>query len=230
MKRYLAETGFRPDEPLPPYHGDTETLANQEADVSTRLLTVTAQISQAVSERVRAEEIASLIPVKEAELSALAEEKKEAEHTLSLIQTTKKILSEAKEALATRYLRDMEVCFDSYRDQLGDTEGDAEKSKIFFDTDLALSTEKAGERRPVAVLSKGEQDLMSFCARLSLVDAIFTKETPFLLLDDPFVNLDDENYARATHLLDNLSLHFQIIYTVCTTTRLPEGKEVQTLA
>ncbi len=231
LNLYLNETGFRPDEPLPPYHGDTETLADQEASVSNRLLSVTSRISQAIGERVRAEEIASLIPVKEAELSVLAEEKKEAEHTLSLIQTTKRILSEAKEALATRYLRDMEVCFDSYRERLGEAEeGTGERSKVFFDTDLALSTEKGGERRPVAVLSKGEQDLMSFCARLSLVDAIFTKETPILLLDDPFVNLDDENYARATRLLDNLSLHFQIIYTVCTASRLPEGKEVQTLA
>ena len=231
LKKYLSETGFRPDAPLPPYHGDIDFLANEEAEVSRQLLSVTTRISGAVSERVRAEEIAALLPVKEAELAALTEEKKEAEHTFSLIQTTKKILSEAKEDLATRYLRDMEVCFDRYRDLLCEAD-DAEtekKDKIFFDTDLALSTEKAGERRPVAVLSKGEQDLMSFCARLSLVDAIFTKETPILLLDDPFVNLDDENYRRATRLLDKLSLHFQIIYTVCTTARLPEGKAVQTL-
>ena len=227
LKKYLSETGFHPDQPLPPFHGDTETLAGEEADVSRRLLSVTSRISAAVSERMRAEEIAALLPVKEAELSALAEEKKEAEHTLSLIQTTKRILSEAKEDLATRYLRDMEVCFDRYRDLLN--QEDTERDKVFFDTDLALSTEKAGERRPVAVLSKGEQDLMSFCARLSLIDAIFTKETPILLLDDPFVNLDDENYHRAMGLLDELSGHFQIIYTVCTTARVLEGAEVQSL-
>ena len=231
LKKYLTETGFRPEEPLPPFEGDTATLENEESAVAERLLAVTARISQSVSDRMRAEEIAALLPVKEAELTALQEEKREAEHTLSLIQTTKWILSEAKEDLAIRYLRDMEVCFDRYRDTLCDTEGEAQatRDKIFFDTDLALSTEKAGERRSIAVLSKGEQDLMSFCARLSLVDAIFTKETPILLLDDPFVNLDDENYRRATHLLDKLSLHFQIIYTVCTTSRLPAGKEAQRL-
>lgn len=227
LKKYLSETGFRPDRPLPPFHGDTETLANEEVEVSRRLLTIASRISHAVSERVRAEEIASLLPVKEAELASLEEEKREAEHTLSLIQTTKRILSEAKEDLATRYLRDMEVCFDRYRDLLNEeTDG---RDKVFFDTDLALSTEKAGERRPVAVLSKGEQDLMSFCARLSLIDAIFTKETPILLLDDPFVNLDDENYRRAMRLLEELSGHFQIIYTVCTTARITEGAEVQSL-
>lgn len=227
LKKYLSDTGFRPDEPLPPFHGDTETLANEEAEVSRRLLEITTRISSSVNERVRAEEIASLLPIKEAELLALTEEKKEAEHTLSLIQTTKRILSEAKEDLATRYLRDMEVCFDRYRDLLGEEAN--ERDQVFFDTDLALSTEKAGERRSVAVLSKGEQDLMAFCARLSLIDAIFTKETPILILDDPFVNLDDENYRRAMHLLDELSAHFQILYTVCTTARLPEGAEAQSL-
>ena len=192
-----------------------------------RLLAITSRISQAAGEKVRTEEIAALLPMKEAELAALVEEKKEAEHTLSLIHTTKRILSEAKEDLATRYLRDMEVCFDRYRDLLDD--GAENRDKVFFDTDLALSTEKAGERRPVAVLSKGEQDLMSFCARLSLIDAIFTKETPILLLDDPFVNLDDENYHRATRLLEELSGHFQILYTVCTSSRIPDGKEAQSL-
>ena len=40
-------------------------------------------------------------------------------------------------------------------------------------------------------------------------------ERPFLLLDDPFVNLDDEHLAAAQELLNTLAGEYQILHMVC---------------
>ena len=57
---------------------------------------------------------------------------------------------------------------------------------------------------------------MQFCTRLSLADALYKEgEKPFLLLDDPFVNLDDRRMEAARRLLDTLATQYQIVYMVC---------------
>ena len=54
----------------------------------------------------------------------------------------------------------------------------------------------------------------------ALVDALFTKEQPFLLLDDPFVNLDDARTKRALELLQKISQQRQVVYLVCNSARV----------
>lgn len=56
--------------------------------------------------------------------------------------------------------------------------------------------------------------------RLALVDALFQKEQPFLLLDDPFVNLDDEATCRALSMLRELAKKRQVVYLTCNTARI----------
>ena len=51
--------------------------------------------------------------------------------------------------------------------------------------------------------------------RLSLIDSLFEKEKPFIILDDPFVNLDENKIKNATNLLKNLSQEYQIVYFIC---------------
>ena len=56
---------------------------------------------------------------------------------------------------------------------------------------------------------------MDVCLRLSLIEAMFEKEKPFLVLDDPFVALDDKNLKSALELLKQASKEFQIVYLTC---------------
>jgi len=57
------------------------------------------------------------------------------------------------------------------------------------------------------------------CMRFALVDALFTGEKPFVILDDPFVNLDDEHTAEALRMLKELAKDRQIVYLVCNSSR-----------
>ena len=215
LSRFLSESGFDPNAPMPPYIGESEVFAQKEKELGENLLTLEKKIAELHLQMDTQNEIALTLPQKTAELEALTAEMAVAEHTHELLGKTQRLLKDAKEDLSTKYLRDMEKHFSEYLATL-----DSKADGYSFDIDLALSAEREGERRSAEALSRGEQDLTAFCARLSLVDAIFSKETPFLVLDDPFVNLDDKHYARAFALLRKLSERFQILYTTCSKARL----------
>ena len=165
---YLQNTRFDPDAPPPPYPGEMRLLSENEAALQKAFTDLEALASVKENERMHKEEIAKTIPTLLAEREALETEKKEAEHTLSLILTTKEILKDAKEDLSTRYLRDMEMHFDRYyqkltKDVSAELPADGSRISSFsMDTSLSLSCEAYGERRPVAALSRGERDLVAF--------------------------------------------------------------------
>jgi uncharacterized protein YhaN len=50
---------------------------------------------------------------------------------------------------------------------------------------------------------------------LALTDSLFPGEKPPLILDDPFVNLDEENLCRAKEILNALSQSRQILHLTC---------------
>ena len=68
-------------------------------------------------------------------------------------------------------------------------------------------------------LSAGLLDLVHICKRFALIDLIFKKETPFVVLDDPFVNLDDKNLDIAKKIVQKLSEKYQIIFLTCHSSR-----------
>lgn len=57
------------------------------------------------------------------------------------------------------------------------------------------------------------------CMRLSLIDALFTNEEPFLIFDDPFVNMDDNHTKRALEMLHKIAENHQVVYMVCNSSR-----------
>ena len=65
---------------------------------------------------------------------------------------------------------------------------------------------------PVTDLSQGTLDVVYLAARLGLVRLVTGDRRPPLILDDPFVTLDDERAPRALELLRELAADFQVIY------------------
>ena len=48
---------------------------------------------------------------------------------------------------------------------------------------------------------------------------LFEDEKPFIILDDPFINMDENNIGGALKLLDELQKEYQIIYLICHNSR-----------
>ena len=86
--------------------------------------------------------------------------------------------------------------------------------------ELEVKLERNGESRDLAAFSAGQTDLVMLCMRLSLVDALFRGAKPFVLLDDPFINLDDRHTQEALRLLHDLAKDRQIIYLTCKSSRV----------
>ena len=69
-----------------------------------------------------------------------------------------------------------------------------------------------GDWVDVSTLSQGTLDTVYLAARIGLVRLVTGDRRPPIVLDDPFVTLDDERATRALDLLRDVSSDFQVIY------------------
>ena len=92
---------------------------------------------------------------------------------------------------------------------------DNNSEKVNIDVDLKITVEEESGSKITDFYSKGYQNLFEICKRFALTDVLFTGEKPFIILDDPFYNLDDNKIVQALELLRKLSKDYQIIYLVC---------------
>ena len=96
-----------------------------------------------------------------------------------------------------------------------------ESAEIRFTAEGAPLREEGGKLREIGFYSAGMRELLGFSIRIALVDAIFNKEKPVLVLDDPFVNLDDEKTDKAKKLVKELTKRYQVLYLTCKKERKP---------
>lgn len=149
------------------------------------------------------------------QLRAEYEEKKERFDTnkkkYDLLRKTMDFLQEAKDSLTARYMEPVKQGFDKYYQMITENEATAYR----FDAGANLTVEEKGMQRDVRFLSEGYQDLVGVCTRMALVDAMYRDEKPFLIFDDPFVNLDTEKTEKAVAFLKQISQEYQVIYFTC---------------
>jgi len=112
--------------------------------------------------------------------------------------------------MATRYLEPIERHCRRYAEILGFGGG-----KLRFDGEGMPVMEEGAAFRAVDFYSAGLKELLDFCVRIALAETLFTVRRPPLILDDPFVNLDDDKTARAKTLVQELSKKYQIVYFTC---------------
>lgn len=184
---------------------DLDILCRETEDKEELLRGIKLQIDRLRQETDR-------LPELEESIETTKEDLGKAETNLKTILVTTALLQEARVSLSSRYLGKMQKHFAQYLSLL--TKADAPETE--FGADFAVSVRESGKTRSAEHYSRGWQDLFSFCARLSLVDALFDEgEQPFLLLDDPFSGLDTDHLREAKALLKELSKRFQIVYLVC---------------
>ena len=89
------------------------------------------------------------------------------------------------------------------------------EQSLLVDTEYNLKVlEKTGAKE-TDFYSEGYKNIFSLCRRFSLIDVIYNKEKPFVILDDPFVNFDEEKLEKAKKLVKKLGENYQIIYFTC---------------
>lgn len=134
-----------------------------------------------------------------------------------LVKITREYLQKAKEQFTSKYMRPISSAFTKYYEIMTMNQ----EENWVVDANIDLKVKEQGELRELGWFSVGSQDLLNICMRLALVDAMYRREKPFLILDDPFVNLDNQKVTRANQLLVNVAHEYQIIYFTCHDSRTP---------
>lgn len=181
------------------------------ADVDTHMNEVRDGIQQYNRQLEDMQEQLDMRDEKELELTHAIEQQNEEIHRYEIYDTTADYLQMAKEQFTARYMAPISNGFKKYYDILTHDEGE----NWAVDANMKLRVKEQGELRDTQWLSRGCQDLIGVCMRFALVDAMYPEEKPFLILDDPFVNLDDEKLARGKELLIALEKEYQAIYFTC---------------
>ena len=207
-EKKLAATPEAENAPLP----DVDALASRERELQRELTELQSRQAELRSHIGRLATDAERLPEVEATLRALEEERSLANANSATIANTVQLLEEAKSGLSTRYLADMQTSFSSLLKTLMD--GNAPESVM--DTSFKVKLREGGKTQHPESLSQGWRDAVQFCVRLSLAEALYAEgEVPPIILDDPFVNLDERRLEAAKRLLVALAKKYQILYLVC---------------
>ena len=147
-----------------------------------------------------------------ASLTPLEDQLAEARDTLQehrkhcdLLDLAIQLLEQARENLSQSYLDPVQQHFDRYARQL------LSLAEASLDEELNPTI----GRHALGYFSPGYADSIRLCMHLALTDSLFPGEKPPLILDDPFVNLDEENLCRAKEILNTLSQSRQILHLTC---------------
>lgn len=151
----------------------------------------------------------------ENEIDEITDNIEKMKKNLSILEKTKKYLSTAKEQFSSHYLKGMQ---DSFIKNLEILNGS--KMEVNLDVNLNAEVNENGSNKKIDFMSTGYKDLIYICMRLSLIESLFEGEKPFIILDDPFVNLDEEKIENAMKLIETKAKEYQIIYFVCHESRI----------
>jgi len=143
-----------------------------------------------------------------AELNLL---KNELINQLNTLNNAKEFLTKANDNLSSKYLTPMRNGLNKYLQLILNNN----EIKYDLDTDLNVSFFEKGASREIGYLSKGYKEVVDLSIRFALIETLFQKEKPFIVLDDPFANMDEEKLKGAMLLLQKISDEYQILYLIC---------------
>lgn len=151
----------------------------------------------------------------EGELENLQETAEEKLKQYRLLEVTKGLLEEAKSSFTAKYTEPVMVGFRKYYQILTGTECE----NYQMDANTKLQVIDGNMPRDIGYMSLGNRDLIGICMRMALVEAMYDERKPFLILDDPFVNLDENRTRGAIRFLAEIAKEYQVIYFTCHSSR-----------
>ena len=146
----------------------------------------------------------------EERLSEMEAEYNERSDKYAIVEKTQNYLREAKELFIAKYMSPIKDSFDSYYNII------SENGDVFrIDANVNLARKEEGEYHDIQAQSEGYGEAIGICMRLALLDTMYKNEKPFIVLDDPFFQMDETRLNGARKLMDAVAEKYQIIYMTC---------------
>lgn len=137
--------------------------------------------------------------------------------SLDVIKKTSLYLKEACDNITFKYLGKTKEKFEEYSKLITGADGD-----YTLNTSFEIMRTERGEAHGIDSYSRGMRDLYALALRLALIDALYENEAPFIIMDDPFIALDDVKLERAKNMLKAIGKTKQILYFTCAQSRAIE--------
>ncbi len=131
----------------------------------------------------------------------------------NLLTKTLDFMKQADENMKVKYREPLKNAFSKYVSAvLGD-------KIVDIDVDFRVTVDENGQKRNTDFYSLGYKNVLNICKRFALIDVLFENEKPFIILDDPFVNLDQDKLDAVKKVLEILMNEYQILYFTCHNSR-----------
>ncbi len=131
---------------------------------------------------------------------------------LEILQTVKSMLKQAQKNLDERYVSPVMTSFRNYSEMMNNAFGYEIEMGRNFNIQLVVN----GRLEQVEHFSAGQRCVCELCFRMALLDNIFKTEMPFILMDDPFVALDEKNLKLMKRVMvEKIGKDKQILYFSC---------------
>lgn len=148
-------------------------------------------------------------------LENLTEKLKRYQEKYKILSATIKFLKTAEQNMKDKYIAPIRDNFLYFADKIEATLGE----RISMDQNFNILFERNGENRSDRHLSAGQRSVCALCFRLALVNNMYENEKPFIIMDDPFVHLDENHMEKTRKTMKELSRENQIIYFSCHNSR-----------
>lgn len=214
LESFRAEHAERLAAPAEEQIPDLNELKLQERQLNDAITALMGKLLQRQQESKELQQRVDRLPELRDALEQWQQKQNGDRQKAEILDETMNFLQKAKDSLSTSYLGPIREHFAGYLQRLM-----GKKEQVLVNPDLEVQLERHGQARELAYFSAGQTDLVMLCMRLALVDALFPDEKIFVVLDDPFVNLDDQRTAEALELLKELAEERQILYLTCNSSR-----------
>lgn len=154
----------------------------------------------------------------EENILAYQEEKQKAKARADQITKAKMFMESADENLKNKFIMPIQNKYIEYARQINPLLAD----NISMNYDFEINFDINGKYKNYLQLSLGEKACLGLCLRFAIIDNIYKDDKPIIILDDPFVNLDEDNLQKAKDVLVKLSSNTQVLYLCCHKSRMIE--------
>lgn len=131
----------------------------------------------------------------------------------NIVTSLQGIITNTKKQMSLSYLPQLS----SSTTQLLDNISSGRWQQVAISDKFELTMSEQGIMRELKYFSCGTRELVLFCYRVALSIKLYGDKLPLLLVDDAFVNLDDDKFRLALGVLEQLATQqgTQIVYVSC---------------
>ena len=198
-------------------NGDVAALNARERELTSQLAAVTSEIQRiyrmqgSLENAVQNAQVADRAGIEDKILNA-QQAKAVEEQKFATAERVSALLTQAKENLSGGYLPKLKTRVSQLVDFV--TNGQYEVS---LDGKFAIRIRENGQTKQLSCFSRGVREIVLLCFRVALSELLYDGAVPLVVVDDAFVNYDEDNFVRATALLKELATKCgtQVIYFTC---------------